>query len=196
METYVHCSWDIVDPAEFKPRIPCERLDLEDIEIPRICVSDSIENALHAMPGTGETIRGMHLANIPVIVHVYYLTVDPEYVYEPSSAQVPDVDYTLEKWLLKEPAYVSREDYLITNEIIREINLNGGISEKLIHCDLEQVPLQDNYRNFVHSLSENRDANFEENAVKILENITSFRTLMINLDENFLYELKNAYKGE
>ena len=74
-ENYVHCSWDILEPDSLVPRIPKTRIDgpnvKEDDTVPRICVSDTVQRALMAMPGTGKIIKNMQKYKVPVIIHAY-----------------------------------------------------------------------------------------------------------------------------
>ena len=199
--SYVHCSWDIIQPLTFTPRIPFGRMGrlpngiAEDSTTPRVCVTSSINNALAAMPGTGKVIKSMRMARVPVIIHTYYLSIDEKYVYKPSKEEVPDVEWTGELWLLKEPDKVIRRDYLITDEFIYHTrNQYGKDYDKFIGCDISLCKFTDNYVNFVKNLSENSLGNPDENVLQIMKEHTSFRSLMQNLDEEFLEQLKEAIK--
>lgn len=77
-QKYIHCSWDILEPDSLVPRVPKTRIDgpnaKEDDRIPRICVSDTVERALKAMPGTGRIIDIMKnirflLSSMPIILN-------------------------------------------------------------------------------------------------------------------------------
>lgn len=47
----VHVSFDIVE--KFIPRVPRQRCQGEDMSIPRICVADTILDAINAIPQAG-----------------------------------------------------------------------------------------------------------------------------------------------
>lgn len=197
--SYVHCSWDIIQPLTFTPRIPFGRMGrlpngiAEDSTTPRICVASSVNNALAAMPGTGKVIKAMRMTGIPIVVHAYYLSIDEKYVYKPSKEEVPDVEWTGELWLLKAPDKVVRRDYLITDEFIYHTrNQYGKDYDKFIGCDITPCKFTDNYVNFVRSLSEGLLGNPDENVLQIMKEHTSFRSLMQNLDVEFLDQLKEA----
>lgn len=199
--SYVHCSWDIIHPFTFTPRIPSGRIGRlpngasEDSTTPRICVANSVNHALTAMPGTGKAIKSMRMVGIPVIIHAYYLSIDEKYVYRPSKEEVPDAEWTGELWLLKEPDKVIRRDYLISDEFIYHTrNQYDQEYEKFIGCDITPCKFTDNYVNFIRSLSENSLGNPDENILQVIKGYTSFRSLMQNLDEEFLEQLKEAVK--
>lgn len=57
MTIFYHVSTDIFHDGVFTPRIPYYRhKDHEDASIERVCVSDSIENCLTAIPGGGSNL--------------------------------------------------------------------------------------------------------------------------------------------
>lgn len=129
-DKYIHCSWDILEPGSLIPRIPKSRVNgpniSEDDCTPRICVADTVQRALMAMPGTGKIIRIMQKYNIPVVIHAYYLEQDWKAIRRPRESEVPDVGLTGEYWMLKPPIHVTRRDYLVTNPSIESIkDLNG-----------------------------------------------------------------------
>ena len=132
---------------------------------------------------------------MPIIIHAYYLTIDKKYVYKPSKEDVPDAEWTGELWLLKEPDKIVRRDYLITDEFIYHTrNQYGKDYDKFIGCDITPCKFTDNDMNFVRSLSESPSDNLDENVLQIMKERTSFRSLMQNLDEEFLEQLKEAIK--
>ena len=132
---------------------------------------------------------------MPIIIHVYYLTIDKKYVYKPSKEEVPDVEWTGELWLLKEPDEVIRRDYLITDEFVYHTrNQYGKDYDKFIGCDIKPCRFTDNYANFIRGLSENLSDNLDEDTLQIMKEHTSFRSLMQNMDMEFLEQLKEAIK--
>lgn len=199
--SYVHCSWDIIHPLTLAPRIPSGRIGRlpngasEDSTTPRICVANSVNHALTAMPRTGKAIKSMRMVGIPVIIHAYYLSIDEKYVYRPSKEEVPDAEWTGELWLLKEPDKVIRRDYLISDEFIYHTrNQYDQEYEKFIGCDITPCKFADNYVNFIRSLSGNPSNNLNEDTLHIMKEHVSFRSLVQNLDEEFLEQLKEAVK--
>ena len=62
-QKYIHCSWDTLEPGSPIPRVPKSRVIgpniSEDDSTPRICVADTVQRALMAMPGTGKIIKIM-----------------------------------------------------------------------------------------------------------------------------------------
>ena len=108
---YIHVSFDVVE--EFIPRVPKSRLENQDSEIQRICVTDNIDHCLHAMVAAGRTSELMQQVNVPCIIHAYYL--DCEDIWETNrvSKYVPDAKENHESWLLSKPTRIYRVDYEI-----------------------------------------------------------------------------------
>lgn len=184
---YIHCSWDILEPDSLVPRVPETIITgpnlTEDSKTPRICVAGSVQDALKSIPGCGIMIRNMRKYHIPLIIHAYYLEQDPQYVYKPTDAEVPDAAYTGEYWMLRSPQKVRRRDYLLFDPVcISGKDPNGTISEFFVDCKLKPVPLQDTYSYFLESLPF---------SVYISPDIMNwkqqlpFRKLMLNMDEEF-----------
>lgn len=171
--TYVHCSWDQIDPNSFFPRIPSNRCSGEDISTPRICVSETIQRALLAMPRADKTLEGIRKFGIPAIIHVYYLSInDEKYIYHPTTDQLPDVEMTGEVWLLKKPDKVVRRDYLISDELLVPVVDEGGIEFRVeLGCNIKRIKKQSNMENLAKKLGVRVDE---------LRSIASFRTLMSN----------------
>lgn len=184
--TYVHCSWDIINPKLLIPAVPDSRGINEDAVTPRICVSKSIKDALRAMPGTGQVIRGIRKWKIPAIIHAYYLSGDKKRIYRPTKSQVPDVEVTGEIWMLEKPDKIFRRDYLITDELLVPVtDINGIFHEILLECTLKRVRNQSNFKN----LETRHNVNSEK-----IKDIVTFRKLMSNTDL-LLYEyMENKYE--
>lgn len=60
---YIHCSWDILEPDSLVPRVPETIITgpnlTEDSKTPRICVAESVQDALKSIPGCSIMIRNM-----------------------------------------------------------------------------------------------------------------------------------------
>ena len=139
---YIHCSWDILEPDSLVPRVPETIITgpnvTEDSKTPRICVAGSVQDALKSIPGCGIMIRNMRKYHIPLIIHAYYLEQDPQYVYKPTDAEVPDAAYTGEYWMLRSPQKVRRRDYLLFDPVcISGKDLKG--KETLEDADVVQI---------------------------------------------------------
>lgn len=165
----IHVSFDIVD--EFVPRVPDSRNSHEDNTIPRICVSDSVLQALWAIPLSGNIMEGMRELGLPVVVHAYYLSGK---TFCPTIEQVPDREMTGERWLLERPEKVFRRDYKIESFWTREIRDNEtNISWRIpggFH--LKPCKYQDNWTNLAKRFSIDNDN------LASCQNICSFRGLM------------------
>lgn len=113
---YIHVSFDVVE--EFIPRVPKSRLENEDSEIPRICVTDSIDHCLQAMVAAGRTLELMQQVNVPCIIHAYYLDCEDILETDQISKYVPDAKENHESWLLSKPTRIYRVDYEIKDIMI------------------------------------------------------------------------------
>lgn len=112
-------SCDIIE--EFIPRIPefrAEGLD-ENNTIPRICLSDSIEGCLSAVPWGGSRLEDLFWEEGSCLIRIYEFDIKdlnlknllpPEYLY--SSDLVRDSNITREYWYIDEKLKPSRS-YLI-----------------------------------------------------------------------------------
>ena len=190
-QKYIHCSWDILEPGSLIPRIPKSRVIgpniSEDDSTPRICVADTVQRALMAMPGTGKIIKIMQKYKVPVIIHAYYLEQDWKSIRRPRKNEVPDVELTGECWMLKPPISVMRRDYLVKNPVIESTkDLNGTDMEALYGCMLKPVTFQSNFQNFLDSLTLTKYVGAPD--VMDLKKAASSRTFMMNMDEE-LYQM-------
>lgn len=91
ISTYYFVSKTNFDEQYLLPRIPKNRMKNENGEIPRICVSKSINGCLTAVGGW----------KIGDIVFVHTCTVDEKHVYDPSISEVEDACFTGEQWILE-----------------------------------------------------------------------------------------------
>ena len=110
MAIFYHVSLDLKHPGSFSPRIPenKSKIGTEDDTTPRVCVCETIEGCLSAMPGGGLEIESL-------TDNQYYLkvfSIDTErlglkkedilcwdYLYQ--NNLVPDAEITQEHWILK-----------------------------------------------------------------------------------------------
>lgn len=190
---FIHCSWDLIDPGDFTPRIPQNRAmgAYEDDTIPRICVTKHVEDALRAMPGTADVILGMQKQDLPLVIHAYYLTQDPTLVIHPRKCLVPDVDITKELWMLEKPIRVNRVDYLIEHPLILPvIDQCGSKRNALLGCRIRQTKFQNNTENLLKSFGMD---NAKDASSKIRE-IASFRQMIT--DEELLGMIRKRLGGK
>lgn len=163
----VHVSFDHVQ--KFIPKVPKQRIKGEDSVTPRICVAGDVVSALRAIPEAGYAIRGMQLLHMPVVIHAYYLTGD---VFIPTLTQLPDQEWTGEKWMLEKPRNVYHACYLLESPLLLEhTDLFGVTQPYLVGCKLKRVKNRDN-----------REILFKRftNKTEILANY-SFRTIASTL---------------
>lgn len=106
-----HCSFETV--KRFVPRIPTFRAPGENGSIKRICLSESIEQAVTAMSEGGNALLGMLLCKeiFPPILHIYECKrgkkfIPPEKLEEKSL--VGDASATREWWALESPHFHHR----------------------------------------------------------------------------------------
>lgn len=182
----VHVSFDIVE--EFIPRVPRQRCPGEDMSIPRICVADTILDAINAIPQAGLVMKIMKDLNLPVVVHAYYLAgngIGNDEVQK----YVPDAKPTGEFWITEKPQKVQRVDYQVTDFSTKEvIDPFGHNLTVILDVNLRRCRFQNNTENFLHSfgkISEKR----EKRILKIFEE-NSFRTVIASVG-NEIKERKN-----
>ena len=148
----IHCSFDLVD--RFEPRVPDSRIKvvgMEDAETPRICVAPSVLHCLKAIPKSGETIRWMRAVGLKPIIHAYYLKSDR--VYQPTKAQVADVGWTREMWILDTPKDWHRRDYEIVYCGMEDGWDSFGNDVVCINSvDLKQVSYTDSLRDLIEGI--------------------------------------------
>lgn len=191
----VHCSWDRLDMNSFVPRVPQTRIEgcvaCEDNVTPRICVADSVVNALKAMPRSGEIIKKMRKLRLPIIIHAYYLEQENKYVYCPTEDQVPDVKVTGEKWLLKAPKKVKRKDYIVEHALVLPCkDANNKHTDVLLSCIIKPTYLQSNYQNYLNSLPFAKYISVAK--VETWKTYASFRELILSMDDEFSQLLKDS----
>ncbi|MCE5220188.1 MAG: hypothetical protein LLF98_02675 [Clostridium sp.] len=86
---YYFASMEDFNNVELKPRIPIDRMKIENDYTERICVSQSIVGCLTAL-------RKFDLNDI-----VYIYECESNNVYQPTTEEVPDVCFTGEEWILE-----------------------------------------------------------------------------------------------
>lgn len=103
--TLYHVSFQPV--SLFVPRIPETRAPGENETIKRICFSDSILHALHAIPNAGDILDYfINQENIPLILYVYSMEsdqlADSDWMdWKQVKAYVPDAILTKECWVMR-----------------------------------------------------------------------------------------------
>lgn len=177
----VHCSFDPVD--RFVLRIPEQRIEgkyPEDDKTARICVSSDITKALRAIPQAGIVMTYMRQLGLPVIIHAYYLKADN--YYKPTVAEVPDVNWTDEYWLLSPPDSVYRKDYEVVDfQTSHGVDLNGKDMDYIIKASMKPAKYQDNMLNLCNA--------FHVDYNKFPKRI-SFRTFMANCGNEIIKILR------
>lgn len=98
-----HISTDIHHNGVFTPRIPKDRFDFENDTIPRICVSDSIEGCLSALPRIFEVEDGNRMYLQVVEIDVDVLKIPREAILTPMQlyrrGYLDDALITNEHWI-------------------------------------------------------------------------------------------------
>lgn len=126
-KTLYHVSYDKI--GRFTPRIPQNRCPGENGAIPRICLSDSIEHCINALPCRAEPIRRSMNAGASVGLFVYtFYPEDEETILCPEqiSHMVPDALDNHEYWLLAEPGYFEEiECRVVSAEFTRGSKFSG-----------------------------------------------------------------------
>lgn len=154
-----HISTDIFkDIKEFVPRIPERKMNNEDSSIPRVCISDSIENCLNGLLylnnyrrfvcrdsetnfdifSDGECYRVFKVYEFDIDSSVSIKT--PEYIY--SNNLVPDALFNNEYW--STDTIIPNKSYLIqikNSPEVKEIKLEetSGIMEIINKIDFVSV---------------------------------------------------------
>lgn len=126
-KTLYHVSYNKID--RFTPRIPQNRCPGENDSIPRICLSDSIEGCINALPCSAEPIRRAMNADASIGLFVYtFYPEDEETILCPEqiSHMVPDALDNHEYWLMAEPDYFEEtECRVISAEFIPGTQFSG-----------------------------------------------------------------------
>lgn len=188
---YIHVSFDRVE--KFVPKTYENTCPDEDSSIPHICVASTIGAALNAVPTAGFVLSYMRELNLPIILHVYYLTGSAVMENDEVQKYVPDADLTGETWLLKAPESVQRKDYMVTDFRTKDYIDEYGHEVRCI-CDMEieKCEFQSNRENFLDcfAASGNRDAlndMFEKH---------SYRTILANIGEELIAEFAKDREEE
>lgn len=176
-KSMVHVSFDPV--LKFKPRIPEQRIEgayAEDNRTKRICVAPTILRALQAIPQSALVLQYMQRLELPLVIHVYYLT---GIFYKPSVEEVPDAPLTQEHWLLQEPESVLRKDYEVMHfSSVEVMDQNHATFDVVTSVHLKPCRFMDNYENLKNRFGVPQDIGFPSDV--------SFRTFLANCGEELL----------
>ena len=185
----IHASFDVID--DFIPRIPKSTSCGEDETIPRICVAPSIYDCLRAMPHAAETIKGMQICGLPVILHAYYLKSGHIKDTDEIKTYVPDAEFNNEKWIIERPEKVFRMDYELTNVYFKDGKDPNGKDICYPVCyDINRAKHQDNWVNLAKRMEVPKD--WIPEFIERFKEITNFRTLMCNMTKEFFREMLDA----
>jgi len=181
----IHVSFDNVN--NFIPRIPAQCCPNEDITIPRICVSNTITNALRSIPQAGEVLHNMKELGIPILIQVYYLKSNNTLTNEDILKYVPDAEATNESWILEAPSSSYHTTYEITDFLAPLRTDMFGVKEhRLLLADYKRVKRQDNWDNFNKIFSLSKEAIEDLNKIRLK---TSFRTVLSNFPTDAFNDL-------
>lgn len=116
-----HVSPNINFDGNFVPRIPENRLQMEDSTIPRICFSTSISTCIQAMPGGGECFSDLLEHNNSVLkvfeIDTDNLPFDSKFLVPPEvldeKGLVPDAVMNEEFWVTEDIVIPMEDQYLI-----------------------------------------------------------------------------------
>lgn len=186
----IHVSFDIV--PRLVPRVPNSRLDDEDSTIKRICVTDSVQKSLQAVPDSGEILYAMEKLGLPLLIHAYYLEADPDMVRRTDEivSMVPDASFTGECWVLSEPVQKRRVDYEVISPIIHKVKMPDGTYKRVLFgCGIKRVKYGDNKQNFCDLFH----VHVSDAIYKFIQE-TYFGCIMKNIGEE-LYESRQKKKS-
>jgi uncharacterized protein YjhX (UPF0386 family) len=108
---YYFCSKeDFKNGTILQPRVPINRMNNEENQIKRICVSRCIDGCLIAIGGL----------NVGGIVNIYSCTFEGE-TYKPNINKVVDCPFTGEEWILTDTTLTKFIQLKITKVIERTI---------------------------------------------------------------------------
>lgn len=102
---YYHISVNLEETERFIPRVPLERLEGEDAEIPRICVCTDIDNCIAAFPNAIHFRKFNECYDEHVLLRIYeFHDLSDEIIIPPISLQhlVPDALINEEYWITEE----------------------------------------------------------------------------------------------
>lgn len=183
----IHCTFETVE--DFYPRIPLQRCPGEDDSIPRICVADSVQNALNAIPQAAETLDAMERIGVPLIIHVYDL--ESSDVMNSSAVQkyVPDALATHEKWILSRPDSILHQVIRITHWVAEPQTDPYGKTHPVIE-ELHYEVLDDGREYDNWCILAGADDSSDEIMDRIRETGISYRMFLSNLREDDIHKIR------
>lgn len=149
MKPLYHISFDPVEALI--PRVPEHRAPGEDAETPRICFSETIEDAITAMPKGGQALRGMLKCRHKITPILYAYIADREADREAYLCpydiyikhHVHDAIANKEWWAIK-PVTVQIRTLRVENAFFRdakdELGNAGAIVLQVDFADLTEYP--------------------------------------------------------
>lgn len=109
METLLHASLFPIGGGRLSPRVPNTRTRGEDVSIPRICFSTTLENCIYSMPAGVLLMRNLmwmrDSKGIQPVLYLYVLepnTYEQENLWTPKiiHSYVPDAELYKEHWIV------------------------------------------------------------------------------------------------
>lgn len=183
----IHCSFETVE--DFYPRIPLQRCPGEDDSIPRICVADSVNNALNAMPQAAEVLDTMERIRVPLILHVYYLESSNVMNSVMVQKYVPDALATHEKRILSRPDSIVHRVIKITHWLKEsQTDPHGKIHLVIKELNYEFLEDEREYDNWciLAGIDDTADIKME----RIRATGISYRTFLSNLNEDGIHQIR------
>lgn len=111
---YLHLSYDKIE--KFELRVPQNRIEGEDGETKRICLSTSIESAVNAKPGSAELLKIALDRNLALVFYLYTVKIGETDVIPPEQLVrkygVLDAELNQEHWITHIPIF-REELYLL-----------------------------------------------------------------------------------
>lgn len=140
---HVSFCCDIVDT--FEPRVPSNRHNEEDSKIGRVCLSDSIEGCLTAVPNGGMRLEEIFWEGGSSLIRIYEFDIKdieykniipPEYLYQKDL--VRDANITREHWVVNKSLTPSK------TYLIKLHNYDEGSSDDISYGDYIEGVLAEN----------------------------------------------------